>query len=438
MLNAKQAVEQTQQMLEWRNGEQERLDRVHGYLRGTEPHRWLQSAVPPEVRKLADVSRVNVVSLVVDSVVQSLYVDGYRTPKAGVDVPAWELWQRNGLDARQIGIHRAGVAYGASYVTVLPGDPVSVLRGASPRKMTTVYGQDDDWPLWALEKRRTARGQLYRLFDEEAIYWVGAESADYGDPKLTFISSEIHDAGVVPVVRFRDTDDLDDEIIGEVEPLMPVQDQINLTTFGLLVSQHYGAFRQRYIIGWLAETEEQKLKASAAKLWTFDDHPDDVKVGEFDETDLKGYIESREASLRHLATISQTPVHELTSQLVNLSAEALIAARESHNRKVGERKTVMGEAWEQVLALGGRIEGWETDPAAWVRWKNTDSQSMAQFADALGKMAEMLGIPKRALWERAADALGVSQQELETWEQYADEEDAFSRLTAELERQMGA
>lgn len=256
-----------------------------------------------------------------------------------------------------------------------------------------------------------------------------------GRSQWTFISSELHAAGVCPVVRFPDTEDLDDDgVRGEVEPLIPVQDQINLTTFALLVAQHYGAFRQRYIIGWLAESETQKLKASASQLWTFEDSPDDVKVGEFDQTDLKGYIDSREASLRHLAIISQTPVNELVGTLVNLSADALAAARDAHHRKLDERKTVRGERWEQALSLGGSYIGAPTDPAAWVRWRDTEARSLSQTADALGKMADQLGIPRRALWERIP---GVTQNELDEWERMASEGDPFAQLTSMLEDQAG-
>lgn len=437
MLNPEKAVEQVRQMIDWRDKERGRLERVHGYARGTHPQVWLSSGVPEEVRRLAQVAKVPVIGLVIESVVQSLYVEGYRAPKANTDVPAWDLWQRNRLDSHQTGVHRAASEYGASYVTVLPGDPVPVIAGESPRRMTAVYGGDRDWPMWALEQRRTDVGKLWRLFDDTHTYWIGDESrSEHAPPQFRFISSEAHEAGVVPVVRFLDTVDLDDEVRGEVEPLIPLQDQIDITTFGLLVAQHFGAFRQRYILGWLAENETQRLKAAASELWTFEDGPDEIKVGEFEQTELDGYIESREATLRHLATVAQTPVNELTGMLVNLSADALVAARDGHNRKIAERKIVRGEAWEQVLDLGGRYQGLDTDPAAWVRWKNTDARSLSQVADALGKFGEMLDIPKQALWERAADALGVSQQELETWREYAAD-DPTSRLAAILERQAG-
>src|SRR5690606_34776775 len=151
---------------------------------------------------------------------------------------------------------------------------------------------------------------------------------------------------------------------------------------------------------WLAESEEQALKVGASKFMVFEDHPDDIKFHEFAETSLSGYIDSREATLRHLATVSQTPAHELLGQLVNLSAEALAAAEASHRRAVGENQTVLGESYEQALMLAGSYTGQEVDPAASVRWRDTESRSLAQVADALGKLSQQLGIPPQELWEK--------------------------------------
>lgn len=430
-LTPTEAVEQTRRLLKVRQDERSaRLDTIRDYLVNKQRLSWLPSSVPDEVRAISKISRVNMLKFVVRAAVQAMYVDGYRSPSGDAEA-AWVIWQRNRMDGRQIGVHRAGVSYGASYVTVLPGDPVPVLRGASPRQLTAVYGDDDEWPVYALERLNSG---AFRLMDAEAVYTMRvSDDAEPNDVK--WLRTAEHGAGVTPVVRFRDTDDLDDPVQGIVEPLIPLQDQINLTTFGLLVAQHYGAFRQRYIIGWLAETEETKIKASASKLWTFEDSPNDVQVGEFAQTDLKGYIDSRESSLRHLATVSQTPAHELLGQLINLSAEALAAAEASHRRAVTEVQTVMGESWEQVLELGARYIGDEADMASEVRWRNTEVRSIAQLADALGKLVTMLGIPPQALWERVGEVIGASQTEIEGWKKLAAEGDSIAQLTRILDRQ---
>lgn len=428
-LSNQAAADKARQLLQFRAAESDRLNRIRDYLHNAPEWRpvWLPANAPTEVRQIAQVSRVNMLKFVVNSRVQSMFVDGYRAPRSAEDAPAWEAWLRNAMNARQIGIHRAALSYGAAYMPVLPGEPVPVMRGVSPRHLTAAYGDDDQWPRFALQQRRSD----WRLIDEEAVYTLLPD----GDDRFQVIDIKTHGARVdgepvCPVVRYRDTDDLDDPVTGIVEPLLDLQDQINITSFGLYVAQHYGAFRQRYILGWLAETEEQRLKASASKLWTFEDP--EIKVGEFGQTDLKGYIDSREATLRHLATVSQTPAHELLGQLVNLSAEALAAAEASHRRATGENTTCLGESHEQALALAGTYMGLDPDPLASVRWRDTESRSLAQVADALGKLSTQLGIPPAELWEKIP---GVTDQELERWRAAAAEGDAFANLTALLERQ---
>ncbi|HEY5474700.1 MAG TPA: phage portal protein, partial [Candidatus Limnocylindrales bacterium] len=238
--------------------------------------------------------------------------------------------------------------------------------------------------------------------------------------------------GHVPVIRFLSKSDLDEEITSEVDDLITIQDQINLTTFGLLVVQHYGAFPQKWIAGWMAATTDEKVQVAANKVLTFEDA--DTKLGEFAAADLSGYIESRRDSLRNLAAISQTPAHALRGELVNLSAEALAAAEQAEQRKVTERETMFGEAWEQTLALAADVAGLETDPAAQVRWKDTEARAFAATVDALGKMATMLSIPVQELWERVP---GVTQADVERWKSAAAQGDSFAQLSAMLDRQAG-
>ncbi|MEU3645211.1 hypothetical protein AB0E59_17645 [Lentzea sp. NPDC034063] len=62
-------------------------------------------------------------------------------------------------------------------------------------------------------------------------------------------------------------------------------------------------------------------------------------------------MEVLEQVLRHLAAITQTPPHMLLASLTNLAADALDAAEDVLQRRVGERRTSYGKSWEQVLRL---------------------------------------------------------------------------------------
>src|SRR5712692_9702248 len=142
-----------------------------------------------------------------------------------------------------------------------------------------------------------------------------------------------HGLGVCPVVRFMHEADLDGDgdVNGEVEPLIAMQDQINFGTFNLLMAEQYSAFRQRWVTG-MAQSQDETGRDVAPfnpgvdRAWSSDDST--TRFGEFTETNLNPYIEAREASIRHMATVSQVPPYHLLGQIANLSAEALAAARD--------------------------------------------------------------------------------------------------------------
>lgn len=429
-----------------------KLDVVRRYWKGRQRlPAVIPSAAPREVRTLARIARVNICPIVVDSLAQATFVEGFRAERESDNAEAWAVWQKNKMDARQSGIHRAAFSYGTSYAVVLPGegDATPTVRGVSPRSLVAWYGDDPDWPEFALERRHVAgKYRLWRLYDNEAIYYLRGTTRG----KMEFIDSERHNAAVTPVVRYIDEEDLDCEdepavgfadyswvdtpTRGQISPLMAIQDQIDLTTFGLLTAQWYSAFRQRYVIGWLA-SEEDRMKAGASQLWTFEDTADGeggVKVGEFGQTDLGGYIESREASMRHAAALSQTPVHELIGELINLSAEALAAAEAGHERKVNERKTLLGESHEQTLRLAGRLGGFDVPDDAQVVWRDTSARTFAATVDGLGKLVQMLGIPPQELWERVP---GATQQDVARWKAAAENGDAYAFLADIINRQSG-
>ncbi len=430
-LDQAEVPEMLRKLVDMRAAEAERLDTIQDYLRDDPDKRvigGLPSNAPADVIRLARLSRVNLLKYIVNARVQNMYIDGFRTPTSPDDLEVWQAWQANRMDKRQIGINRAALSFGTSYATLLPGEPVPVMRGYSPRQLTAAFGDDDEWPEFALI---CLAPNVYKLLDDVNRWKITKDSTG-----ATVVENEgEHGATwqgepVCPVVRFRDTDDLDDPGRGVVEPFYPLQDQVNITTFGLQVAQHYGAFRQRYAIGWLAETEEEALRASASRFMNFEDG--DITVGEFSQTDLTGYINSREATIRHLATVSQTPVHELLGQFVNLSAEALEAARASHAAGVEENRIVCGESYEQLLNLSAEMMGLEVDPMASVLWRDTRVRSLKDAAEALGALVEKLGVPPKELWHLIP---GIPQHEVERWTVAASQADSMGQLMGLLDRQ---
>jgi hypothetical protein len=58
-------------------------------------------------------------------------------------------------------------------------------------------------------------------------------------------------------------------------------------------------------------------------------------------------------------------------------------------------------------------------------WRDTTPRSLAQVADALGKLAQLLDVPPRALWEKIP---GVTETDIRRWEAMADDRDALGDI----------
>ena len=379
---------------------------------------------------LAKKSQTNFLPLVLDIFSQSLKVDNYLS-SSGQSARVWEWWQRNKLDARQTGINRTALHYGVSYATVLPamnpevreqGAPAAYVRGVSPRQMTAVYGErlewdprveapvDDDWPIMALEMN----GAMIRFYDEEKVHFIGVKTVPHSalgwkeytynnTSNFEYIESRSHGVGVCPVVRFEDRNLLDgeQELRGVVEPLLSIQKRIDETTFEMLVAQYYTAFMQRYVIGWVPREQREALKQAASDVWYFKDQ--NVKVGQFQAADLKGYLESASAAKRDLAAIGQLPPQNLGIDGISNISEATLAALEaSKDRKISEIQTSLGESYEQVMRTCAFIVGDEEEASDFeseVKWQDMTARTFAQVVDGLGKLAQMLGVPPEVLWE---------------------------------------
>lgn len=428
-------------MVEVYRRERQRLDTIDAFMQGREDSTlgvYVPQKATHEYRQLVSQSRFNILPLVVNVMAQNLYVSGYRRADEGDNSEAWDrVWQANRMDARQTGLYQAALTYGYSYARVLKGDPDPVVTPYSPRRCLTFYGDDDaEWPDVALVFGKERLGSsLYdagigvcaELYDDQYRYLVvRGESGWLLDTSREDVVTE-HGLGVCPFVRYlNDYGNLDNHNPGEIEPLLPLQLQLNQTTYGLLMAQHYAAFRQKYVTGLAVQEDRNGVPVAPFNVAVdkiLQAESPDTKFGEFSETDLSGYLNSRDKTLLFVASVAQIPPHNLLvgSGVSNLSAEALVALQAGMQNKLSQKQTSFGESNEQLLRLGswatGDVDGW-LDTSAQVVWKDTTTRSLAQVADALGKLAIQLEIPPRGLWHLIP---GVTDTDIARWEALQEE-----------------
>lgn len=328
-------------------------------------------------------------------------------------MPGWSVWQANRMDARQAEIYRPALTYGVSYVCVVPGPDGPVFRPRSPRAVMTLYEDPniDQWPQYALETWvDTTDGKPTRkgyFFDDTWTYHLNL------GPVLPTMASETdqhmrnslypitidedvevapHNAEVCPVVRYINSRDADDMIVGEIEPLIPLQRAINEINMCRLVAARWGAFPQKVITGWSGSPQEV-LKASARRVWTFDD--DNVKATVLQAASMANYNEILEEMLEHLAMVAQISPSQVTGKIVNVSADALAAAEANQQRKLTDKRNSFGESHEQLLTLAAKLNGDKAgskDAESEIVWRDTEARSWAAIVDGITKLAAA-GVP---------------------------------------------
>lgn len=417
-----------------RNGKPAKLRRFRDYRDGKAGIPEVPEESEEEVRELAKLSVRNVCGVVVDTFLRGLSCVGFRSPTESDDEPAWTWWQRHRLDARQGEVYDAALTYGWSFVSVLPDDD----KGGEPTPATwtplNVLADYDDpradlFPRTAVLMRQVDRPMLGRgiavLFVDEEFVQPGFIPKAKKGTKQT-----LHDVAlegdpwphgatydgepVCPVVRFvneRTAEDRDPR--GEVEPLIQPQRAINSVNFDRLVVSRGSAFEQKVVIGWAASAD-QVAKASAMRVWAFEDHPQDVKVESMPASPLAPYDAMLREMTEQVALEAGIPLHQATGNLSNVSTDTAALAESAHQRKLQLKRESFGESWEQVIRLAVAMSGGEEpSESAEMIWRETEARAFGAVVDGITKLAmvpaESDGVPIEEMLDLIP---GMSQQRI--------------------------
>lgn len=375
-----------------------------------------------EYENLRGLSPNNFAGLIVTTVSQLAHIEGISKPGVIGTLPVWATFQRNRWGSKQAAIHRGAVGQSVAYGVVLPGtDPLtgskmSKMVGKSAIAMSAFYQDDDEeWPIIAIEAHERYEsnglgsmkvGWAVKIYDAYVTHRLTCEGDGATDKDWTYIDFEEHGMPVPPVARCANRVDLDGRTRGEIEPVLPLLRRIDQDLFDRLINQRFGAWQVRYIAGMAKPDSKSEQAAQALKLRVEDllvSTSDKTKFGTLDAGPLEPQIKATDADLRLLSAITQMPPHHLLGLSSNLQAEALAATKEGLLHKAFAFRTNAGEFHEQMARLCAMAEGDYVTAAAWdlrVRWKDVESMSMSQAADALGKLASQLGVPFEMLWER--------------------------------------
>lgn len=393
----------------------------------------------------------NYCAVVVDALAERLEVEGFRfgsDERAAGE--AWDIWQRNQLDARFARGIRGCLVKGEASLMVWAdpeGDPVitvedgeQVIVATDPatgerRAALKRWWDEDAGMVYATVylpdgiHKFQAPATVVMLLNEarvSASEWVARRVPDEPWPLPNPL-------GVVPVVPIPNRPTLAGIGVSEIRSIVPIQDVINANLVQIMLAGQFSAFRQKWAANVSLEIDPATGKPKEPWVISQDrllvaPPPDagdpEVRFGEFDQTDLTGYVSVHETAVQAMATLSRTPPHYFLGQSGTFpSGESLRSAETGLVSKAKDRIRDDSEPIEEAMRLAFRIlsrkpglssaavsryEKWGGMTSAEARWRDVETRTESEHIDALMKQ-QALGVPDEILWERVP----YSPQEIE-------------------------
>lgn len=358
--------------------------------------------------------------IVADAPEERCTVEGFRLNDATAsDKAAWDIWQRNGLDAESQIAHLESLIAGVSYILVAPGDPVAeiTIEHASEMIVATAPGSRRQ-RLAALKQWDDGSKTYATLYLPGFIYKWEAPSVLVGVPKQWVKREPAAETwpmknafGEVPVVALRNRPRL--RVVGQSElvGVLPMQDAVNKLVADMLTASEFAAFIQRWATGIeLEEGDDGKpispWKVGIDKILTMENP--DARFGQFSASDLGNYVKAIELIVQHIASQTRTPPHYFYLSGQFPSGESIKSAETGLVAKAKRKMRHWGEAWEDVirLAFATQADGPEAFDAETI-WGDPESRTESEHIDAIVKK-KAIGVPDEQLQEDA----GYSPQQI--------------------------
>lgn len=273
-----------------------------------------------------------------------------------------------------------------------PDNP-QILRAALVRSYDSTFGVEKGivfLPGRAFHARRQAVGAFGETLSS-AWGWDPERGGEAGE------AVEGIDAyGGIPVIRIDNAKGM-----GEFEPHLDLLDRINDTTLQRIVIAWYQAFKQRAIIGDLeGDTDDAEpmtleefksiFSADPGSLWKV---PDGVKFWESGQADLGPIINAKRDDVKEFAAVTTTPLHLITPDAANQSAEGASLVREGINHKVSDRRARTSPKLKLVLRMAFAMAG-EPDRGTKIKlnWGPLENNSLADKGSATAQAKGVLSL----------------------------------------------
>ena len=353
-------------------------------------------------RRFQRKARLNVAQLSVAAVRERMRIGGFRTGAAddeNGDDAARRLWKANHLDVYSADLHTYFLKFGEAYAIVgMPaGREFPLVTVEDPRQVYCLTSPEDPSMVLAAVKVFTEYGQHHAYFyysDQILVFRNPADSSAFDIDNWVFDqeASAANPLGEVPVVKFTNADGR-----GEYEPFLDIIDRINHMILQRLIIATTQAFKQKWIKGDFPTHDQDGneidynglFEAGPGAMWVL---PPDAELGELDQSSMQDIISAVRADIQDFAAVTRTPMHYLSPDGANQSAEGASLAREGLVFKTEDRIARATVGWTRVMSLMFKWMG-DTERANMMDleplWKPAERYSLSERADANSKFQDV-------------------------------------------------
>lgn len=352
---------------------------------------------------------------------------------AEIDSDLQRVWIANGCDR---GFSEAALVMSAAsraFVLVSPTDdprnpritwehPEQAIVEHDPATGERLYGMivwtDTEWDhatlwgnnglMWKMKRPTQKPAGVDKWENTPLNGWVQREVPGEDFPARNPLGSE------EPLIELSNNSLLTDEPMSDIDPVMDMQDVLNLVWAYLMNGLDYASLPQRVALGAEPPTvpifdgdgeeigeraiELDKLIRERIMFLT----GENVSISEWSPANLDVFSNVIEHAVQHIAAQTRTPPHYLIAKMVNTSAESLTISEAGLVSKVQERITYITPALREMYRLVALAmdmpDKAEAVLTAHIAFRDVQYRSDAQKADALQKR-KALGYPLEYLLE---------------------------------------
>ena len=382
--------------------EQAQLNLLERYYDGDAPLPEGAEGQSRAYRRFQRKARLNIAQLSVAAVRERMRIAGFRTGAAndenGDDI-ARRLWKANNLDVFSADLHTNFLKFGEAYAIVgFPaGREYPLVTVEDPRQVTAVVSPEDPTQVLAALKVWSENGSHWAYFyysDEIQVFSKPGDTSIFDADGWIYdeMASALNPLGEVPVVKFENADG-----DGEYEPFLDIIDRINHMILQRLIIATTQAFKQKWVKGDFPTHDPDGneidynglFEAGPGAMWVL---PPDAELGELDQSSMQDIISAVRADIQDFVAVTRTPMHYLTPDGANQSAEGAALAREGLVFKTEDRIARATVGWSKVMSLMFKWLG-DTERANLLDlepiWKPAERHSLAERADANSKFQDL-------------------------------------------------